>query len=103
MEGAMVRIPEDGARPVGSTSTPRQKPHGQGRLVKQGTVLAREMGWRRIRKSHVVGAMGCSDRQLYNYMARRAPIPAMQLGTLCDLMDMDPEELVDERNFLLEA
>ena len=99
----MARIPASDTQLAAPTSRPRPKPHGQGRLVKQGTVLAREMAWRRMRKSQVAGAMGCSDRQLYNYMARRAPIPGMQIGALCDLMDMDLEELVDEWNFLLQA
>jgi hypothetical protein len=103
MEGQVVRIPAGDTQPAVPTSTPRQKPRGQGRLVKQGTVLAREMGWRRIRKTRVTAVMRCSDRQLYNYMDRRARVPGMQLGPLCDLLDMDPEELVDERNFLLEA
>jgi hypothetical protein len=103
MEGAMVRIPEDCPRPVVSTITPRRKPRGQGRLVRQGTVLALVMTQRNIRKIRVAAVLCCSDRQLYNYLARLRPIPVIHLGALCDLMDMDPEELVDERNYLLEA
>jgi hypothetical protein len=29
--------------------------------------------------------------------------PTLHLGALCDYLDMDPEEFVDERNYLLEA
>lgn len=99
----MVRIPGDGAQPAVSKSTPRKKPRGQGRLAKQGTVLAREMTRRNMRKIRVAAVLWCSDRQLYNFLARLRPVPVMHLGELCDLMDMDPDELVDERNYLLEA
>lgn len=85
------------------TATTSQRPRGQGRLVKQGTVLAVEMARRRMRKSDVVAVMRCSDRQLYNYMARRSPVPVMELYALCRLLRMHPRRLVDERNFLLEA
>ena len=99
----MVRIPTDGARPVVSTTTPRKKPRGQGRGVKPGTILARVMKQRNIRKIRVAAVLHCSDRQLYNFLARLRPIPVLFLGALCDFMDMDPEELVDDRNYLLEA
>jgi hypothetical protein len=72
-------------------------------LVKQGTVLAREMARRRMRKSDVTAAMRCSDRQLYNYMARRSPVPMLELSALCRRMRMNPKQLVDERNYLREA
>jgi hypothetical protein len=61
----MVRIPGDGAQPVVAESEPRQKPRGQGRLVKQGTVLAREMTRRNMRKIRVAAVvLGPSAVQL---------------------------------------
>jgi hypothetical protein len=59
------------------------------------------MRHRNIRKNRVAAAMGCSDRQLYNYMARLIPIPGLQLGQLCKVMQMPPQQLVDERYYLL--
>lgn len=38
---------------------------------------------------------------MYNYLTRQRAIPALQLAALCDKLDMDPEELVDRRRFLL--
>jgi hypothetical protein len=99
----MVRTPDDCTRRVASTSKPRKKPRGQGRLVKQGTVLARVMTQRNMRKIRIAAVLWCSDGQLYNYLARLRPVPVIHLGALCDLMDMDPDELVDERNYLLEV
>ena len=96
-----MRIPEDCPRPVAPISAPRRTPRGQGRLVKQGTVLAAVMTQRNMRKIRVAAVLSCSDRQLYNFLARRRRVPVIHLGALCDLMDMDPEELVDERNYLL--
>ena len=71
--------------------------------MKQGTVLAREMRWRRIRKHQVTAVIGCSDRQLYNYMARRSPMRPQEVAWLCDMLDMEPHELIDERGFLLSS
>lgn len=70
--------------------------------VKSGTRLADEMVTLGLRKQEVCGALVCSDRQLYNYMSRQWPIPVTRLSALCDLLDLDPEDLVDERGFLVE-
>jgi hypothetical protein len=59
------------------------------------------MTQRNIRKIRIAALLHCSDRQLYNYLARLRPVPVIHVGALCDLLDMDPEELVDERNYLL--
>ncbi len=58
---------------------------------------------RNVRKTRLTAVMRCSDGQLYNYMARLIPVPGMQLGALCDIMDMDVEELVDDGYVLLET
>jgi DNA-binding Xre family transcriptional regulator len=78
-------------------------PRGQGRRVKQGTVLACVMTQRRIRKHRITAILHCSDRGLYDMMASRRAVPTLHLGALCDFLDMDPEELIDERNYLLEG
>lgn len=55
-------------------------------------------------KAHDVGrVLLCSDRTVHNYLTRRYPIPALRLGALCDRLDMDPDELVDDQGFLLEG
>jgi hypothetical protein len=61
----------------------------------QGTVLGREMRRRRIRQARIIAATGVSARALQNYSARRARWPSGRLIALCDVMDMDDEELVD--------
>jgi hypothetical protein len=53
------------------------------------------------KKHHVAAALGVSDRALYNYMTRRRPLPVRKIAKLCDFLDMDQEELVDEKRFLL--
>ena len=78
-------------------------PRGHGPYVVSGTVLARKMAPRRLKKHHVAAALRVSDRALYNYMTRRRPIPVLKVGILCDLLDMDQEELVDEQGFLRRA
>src|SRR6185437_8918101 len=97
----MARIPTTDAVTV---QQPKAKsiPRGQGRRVKQGTVLARVMMVRRIRKHQVTAILHCSDRGLYDMMVLKRDVPVLHLGKLCDFLDMDPEEFVDERNYLLE-
>jgi hypothetical protein len=94
---------DDESHPAPIQPGAHRVPRGQGRRVKQGTVLAAEMTRRNIRKTRLTAVMHCSDRQLYNYMARQIPIPAMQLSALCDEMDMYPEDLVNDRYVLLET
>lgn len=86
------------------TPRPRTRRAGQrnsGRNGTMGTVLARVMRERGIKHFDVARVLVCSDRQVYNYMKRIYPVPTMQLGALCDRLDMDPEQLVDENRFLL--
>ena len=45
----------------------------------------------------------CSDRGFYDMMALRKPVPVLHLGLLCDFLNMDPDEFLDDRNYLLEA
>jgi hypothetical protein len=59
------------------------------------------MTQRRIKKHQVTAILHCSDRGLYDMMALRRAVPVVHLGELCDFLDMDPEEFVDERNYLL--
>jgi hypothetical protein len=96
----MARIPTTAAVTV-QKSKVKKIPRGQGRRVKQGTVLACVMTQRRIRKHRITAILHCSDRGLYDMMALRRPVPLLDLGELCDFLDMDPDELIDERNFLL--
>lgn len=60
------------------------------------------MKQRGIKKNTIAATLRVSDPTVYNYLKRRYRVPPMQLGPLCDLLDMDPEELVDSRGFLLE-
>jgi hypothetical protein len=59
------------------------------------------MTQRNIRKIQIAAILHCSDRQLYNYLARLRPVPLLHLGVLCDFLNMDPDEFVDDRNYLL--
>jgi len=79
---------------------PRQN---AGRPHASGTRLAKIMRERGIKKHNVATVLRCSDPTVYNYLTRRYPIPALQLGALCDRLDMDPEQLVDDQGFLLLA
>lgn len=68
----------------------------------QGTVLGRLLLERRIYVHQVGTILHVSDRTIHNYLTRRRRVPVQHLGALCDFLDMDPEELVDESNYLLE-
>ena len=98
----MVRVPTANAQPTGESISTKRVPRGQGRRVKQGTVLARVMTQRHIHERQIAAILHCSDRGLYDMMALRRAVPIVDLGALCDYLDMDHEELVDERNDLLE-
>ena len=78
---------------------PRRDPRG--RPARTGTILASIMSARLFRNNVIAVAMNVSDRALSNYLARRAPVPAQSLVGLCDFLEMDPEELVDDNRFLL--
>lgn len=73
-----------------------------GRPHVSGTRLAKIMRARGIKKHDVGRVLRCSDATVYNYLTRRYPIPPMMLAALCDRLDMDPEDLVDDDGFLLE-
>ena len=66
-----------------------------------GTVLARLMAQHSLRRRHIAAALECSERQVYNYTSRAIPIPALYLARLCDLLDVDSDELVDDDRYLL--
>lgn len=45
-------------------------------------------------------AMHCTERAVWNYMRRVRKLPLRMLGPLCDLLDLDPVDLVDEQGYL---
>lgn len=76
-------------------------PQTQGhRPMAPGTVLSDVMRARGLRKQAATAVMHCSDRMLYNFMVRKYAVPALKLAALCDLLDMDDDELIDDDGFL---
>lgn len=55
---------------------------------------------RRLTKLDVCTVMKVSDRQLYEYMIGKDPVPPLKLGALADFLDVDPDYLIDARGFL---
>lgn len=90
------------APPIRDAAHEDGRAHEGGRPHTPGTKLSEEMRRRRIKVGDVAYITGCSERQFYNYLTRRRPLRLQQIGPLCDYMDMDPDELVDEERFLLE-
>lgn len=78
-------------------------PKSRGRPPRTGSILSAIMVKRRLRNNTVAVALDCGDRMFYNYLARRHPIPARALLGLCQLLDLDPEDLVDSDGYLLLA
>lgn len=98
-----MRVNQDQPTPAAPRVPQRRtaaNPHGQGRIVESNARLAKIMRERGIRVHDVGRVLLCSDRTVYNYLRRRSPIPALRLGQLCDRLDMDPAELVDDNGFL---
>lgn len=86
---------------VGTGVVPAEDRKSDGRPINDGTVLARVMKQRHIKAQRVATILHASDRAVHNYLKRLYPVPLLFLGALCDYLDMDPEELVDSRNYLL--
>jgi len=78
------------------------EPKGVGRPHTLGTVLARIMSERRIPVSRISAILHVSDRTMHNYLRRLYPIPVLHMAALCDYLDVDPDEIVDAGNVLLE-
>lgn len=73
----------------------------KGRPFTTGTILARELNRRRLTVGYVSRAMHVSERMVYNYLTLKYPIPLGSLGNLCTALDMDRDQLVDRKRFLL--
>ena len=71
-----------------------------GKTKRPRTVVECEMQLRGIRQGQVVGALRCSPRAWQNYVARRRPFPSVLLVALCELLEMDDDELVGNDGFL---
>lgn len=73
----------------------------RGRPFTQGTVLAKIMKDRRIRVAKVAGALGVSERHVYNYFIRDYSLTILQVAALVELLGVEPEDLVNNRGYLL--
>jgi hypothetical protein len=106
----MTRIPDNGndSNTATASRASRYAPHNEpalhlgkgGRSNRPDTVVGYEMAWRGMRQARVAGELRCSQRALHNYLTRTRPFPSVLLAALCDLFEMDDDELVDETHYL---
>lgn len=74
--------------------------HQGGRpMAGQNTIVVRMANERSMRLTDLGKAMGCSERAIYNYTTRRSPVPTMYIFGLCDELDVDPEEIIDNDGY----
>lgn len=82
------------------TIAPRNFAPNAGRPMAGGdTVVVRLANERGMRQADLCAAMGCSQRALYNYTTRSAPVPTIYVFGLCDQLDVDPDEILDHDGF----
>lgn len=74
-----------------------------GAPLKVRTVLAHEMTRRRLTVLDICSVLHISDRRFRYCLTRDMPVPMNHFAKLCDLLDMDENELVDEHNYLREG
>ncbi len=72
-----------------------------GRPHTSGTVLARVMRERDIKMVRVAAALNVSHNTLYNYLKRKSRLSPLQAILLGELLDANPEALVQSDGLLL--
>lgn len=82
------------------TSTQQHVTPGRGRpMAGADTVVTRMARERGMNVTDVSYAMGCSQRTLWNYTTRLTPVPTAYVFGLCDRLDVDPEEIIDQDGY----
>lgn len=95
---ALGRGERSGSTPEQARSLPTSR-RGH-RQITKGTIVARLMSERGLKRRHLSFVLQCSERHLTRFFKREYPVPVARLPYLEEMFDMDAEELVDEAGFL---
>ena len=99
-EGQDRTIEDDmGKSKTDTGQTPKTGNRGH-REITSGTVVARLMKERGLKKRHLGHVLECSDRHLTRYLTREYPVPMSRMLELEELFDLDIDELVDDKGYL---